>query len=205
MASPPWKSNVGGPSDEELDRVVQAHEDERRKDEERRRVAVKKLVADEAVYTWRLEERGYREFTFWGKGRYRGRRFTNITPRHTASAAVNEGSIKALRTTLPKGHEDALGGLPDRPSIAWLRKIDKNAATDQGRTETAEKRKRVEIQEALRVDIKGRRTGAAPSSDHMPGGGTLPGLTGLANPTAISNAEAEKEQALFDKDRPKAD
>jgi len=204
MASPPWKSNVGGPSDEELNRIVQAHEEERRKDEERRRVEVKRLVADAEVYDWRLGERRSREYTFWGKGRYRGRRLTNITPRHTASAAVNEGSIKALRTTLPEGHDDALKGLPNRPSIAWLRQIDKNASIDQGRTETAEKRKRAVIQDALRVDIKGRRTGAAPSSDDMPGA-ILPVPTGLANPTAISNAAAEKEQALFDPDRPKAD
>ena len=82
---------------------------------------------DAEVYDWRLRERRSREYTFRGKGRYRGRRLTNITPRHTASAAVNEGSIKALRTTLPEGHDDALKGLPNRPSIAWLRQIDKNA------------------------------------------------------------------------------
>jgi len=168
MASPPWKSNVGGPSDEELDRVVQAHDDARRKDEERRRKEVKRLVADEEVYVWRLEERGYREFTFWGKGRYRGRRLTNITRRHTASAAVNAGSIKALRTTLPADHQDALKSLPHRPSIAWLKMIDKNAAIDQARTEVAEKEKRQGIGWATNVDnadkaIPSRRAYTGPS------------------------------------------
>jgi hypothetical protein len=138
MATPPWKSNVGGPSDEELNRVVQAHEEQRRQE-------VKRLVADPEVYEHRQHERGFREYKFWRKVRGRWTQLTNITKAHTASAAVNEGSIKALRTTLPEDHPNALKGLPDRPSVAWLRRIDKNAAVDQGRTATAEKRKRLGI------------------------------------------------------------
>ena len=43
MANLPWKSKVSGPSDEELNRVVQAHEEQRREEEEQRREEVKRL------------------------------------------------------------------------------------------------------------------------------------------------------------------
>jgi hypothetical protein len=162
MATLPWKSNVGGPTDEELNRVVQAHE-------EHRRGEVKRLVADPDVYKWRLGERGYREYKSWYKLRGRWVQLTNITKAHTASAAVNEGSIKALRTTLPADDPRALASLPDRPSVAWLKKIDKNAALDQGRTETAEQNKRLDIAWTENVDntdtaIPSRRTYTGPSS-----------------------------------------
>ena len=120
MATLAWKSNVGGPSDEELNRVVQAHEEGQRSDEEQRREEVKRLVADPEVYDHRLAERGYREYTFWGKGRYRGRRLTNITKAHTASAAVNEGSIKTRDRDLAeiRAKVEHLDGL-QKATEAW--------------------------------------------------------------------------------------
>jgi hypothetical protein len=87
-------------------------------------------------------ERGSREYDSWYKVRGKWVRMTNINRAHTASAAVNAGSIKAIRTTLPADHPDALLSLPDRPSVAWLQMVDKRAAIDQGRTETAESEKR---------------------------------------------------------------
>ncbi len=113
MATPPWKSNnTRGPSDEELDRVVQAHE---KATKEQRQEEVKRLVADPEVYQHRLDQRGYREYECWVKIQGKWVRKRKINPALAASEAVNEGSIAALRTTLPEENEDALRSLPDRP------------------------------------------------------------------------------------------
>jgi len=127
------------PSDEELNRVVE-------EDKKRRGEAIINLLSDPEVYEHRLRERGYREYTFYGKGRYKGKRLTNITPRQTASAAVNQGSIKALTTT----------AIPKNPSIAWLRAIDKNTGIDQGRQDTALEKKHSLLAEQTEIEDQGR-------------------------------------------------
>jgi len=152
----PWKSNVG-PSDEELDRVVQAYE-------EQRRCEVARLVADAEIYDRRLTARGSRVYQFWGRGCYKGRLLTNITKTHTASAAVNEGSIKALRTALPDGDKDRLDSLPEQPSLAWLKRIDANTAIDQGRKVTLQRRREIQTEQLVKVEEMDyqRRTGRTP-------------------------------------------
>jgi hypothetical protein len=139
----PWRPTIGTlPADDQLDRAVEAHKAAKRTEVSQRKEALLHLVADPEVYEHRLAERGSREYDRWYKVRGKWVRMTNINKAHTASAAVNEGSVKAIRTTLPADHPDALSSLPDRPSVAWLQMVDKRAAIDQGRTETAESEKR---------------------------------------------------------------
>ena len=130
------------PADDQLDRAVRAHEAAELAEVAQRKQIVLRLIADPEVYEHRLAERGAREYDRWYKVRGKWIRMTNTNQAHAASAAVNEGSIKALRTTLPADHPAALTSLPDRPSVAWLQTVDKRAAIDQGRTETAESEKR---------------------------------------------------------------
>jgi hypothetical protein len=139
----PWHPKIGTlPADDQLDRAVEAHKAAKLAEIAQRKATLLHLVADPEVYEHRLSERGSREYDSWYKVRGKWVRMTNINRAHTASAAVNAGSIKAIRTTLPADHPDALLSLPDRPSVAWLQMVDKRAAIDQGRTETAESEKR---------------------------------------------------------------
>jgi hypothetical protein len=143
------------PTDDELNATVAKHE-------ETRRTEVKRLLADPEVYDWRLKERRSREYEGWVKIKGRWKRRIILNKAHAGSAAVNEGSIKAIRTTLPKDHEDHLGSLPERPSIAWLRRIDANTSIDQGRKQTLQGRREQQtddlamIEEILEQDATGR-------------------------------------------------
>lgn len=127
MATPPWKSvPVGLPDDGTLNAVSAGHTAARREE-------VRRLVADREVYEHRLDMRRAHEYEAWVKIRGKWCRRIILNAKHAGSAAVNEGSVKAIRTTLPEEHPDRLGGLPERPSVPWLRKIDSNTAIDQQR------------------------------------------------------------------------
>jgi len=123
----PWKQLPAGlPDDTQLDAVAEARRAQRIEQ-------VRDLVADPEVYQHRLDERGTRTHERLIKTKYGWRWMTVLNASHAGTAAVNEGSAKAIRTTLPEDDERRLRGLPDRPSIAWLRKIDRNTAIDQER------------------------------------------------------------------------
>jgi hypothetical protein len=93
-----------------------------------KREAIRQSAADPEMYRLRLGGQGWSGKDWWLWDHKKKRRLYVRNGAHRATAAVHDGTAKALTT-------DAL---PEQPTLGWWNKVDRHARTDAERRELVE-------------------------------------------------------------------